>query len=128
MVMPMSTYRARWIMELSTFRPLLSPPEVFGGACVLFAAALACAAVSLVADVRTSSTARTENQQSRSRSRTNTRVEAIPTARQTGHEPTLPLLIKKVNMDARLTYQRRPMSEEEGRGLLRDAMRHVIKK
>lgn len=83
MVMPMRTYRALWIMALSTFRPLIRPPgpELFVAACVLFAAVLLCAVVPLAAAVVTSSSARTENQQSRSRSRTNTRDEAIPTAR-----------------------------------------------
>lgn len=80
MVMPMRTYRALWIMELSTFRPLIRTPgpELFVAACVLFAAVLLCAVVPLAAAVVASSSARTENQQSRSRSRTNTRDEAIP--------------------------------------------------
>lgn len=103
MVMPMRTYRALWIMELSTFRPLnrTPGPELFVAACVLFAAVLLFAVVPLAAAVVTSSSARTENQQSRSRSRTNTRDEAIPTARKllpglrTGSQPTPPLLIKK---------------------------------
>lgn len=82
MVMPTRTYRARWIMELSTFRPLGTPPGpgLFGAACVLFAVVLPCAALPLAADVLTSFAARTQKQASRSRSRSNTREDAIPTA------------------------------------------------
>lgn len=98
-------------MELSKFRPM--GPEVFGADSVLFAAVLLCAAVPwaafpLVADVVTLFTARTENQQSRSRSRTNTREEAIPTTRnplsgrRTEHKPIPPLLIKSQHGRARL--------------------------
>lgn len=83
MVMAMRTYRARWIMELSTFRP--PGPDFLGPASVPFAAVLLCAVVPgasfpLVADVVTSSTACTEKQQNRTRTRTHTRNELIPTA------------------------------------------------
>lgn len=76
MVMPMRTYRARWIMELSTFRP--PGPDFLGPASVPFAAVVPGAAFLLVADVVTS--ACTKKQQNRTRTRTHTRNELIPTA------------------------------------------------
>lgn len=97
MVMPMRTYRARWIMELSTFRP--PGPDLLGPDSVPLAAVVP---VVPAADVVTSFTACTEEkQQNRTRTRTHNRNELILTVAdnsslKNGTEPkeTPPLLIK----------------------------------
>lgn len=99
MVMPMRTYRARWIMELSTFRP--PGPDLLGPASVPLAAVVPGPAVVPAADVVTSFTACTEEkQQNRTRTRTHNRNELILTVEDNSSlktEPsqeTPPLLIK----------------------------------